>query len=179
MPLYVFEPRYRAMLKDCLASDGRMAMGLLGEGGFVRPLCGVGRVVRHDPHADGTSHLLLLGESRARIFSTLPTGPYLTAVLEGVEEPCVSGPAAEAARLRLAALLRTIAGKDGRIPLAKLLKGRPGPGALADFAASSFLRRPEQRQEILERLDPLERAARAEFFLKRAWRVVGQAAEMN
>ena len=159
MPLHIFEPRYRRMLADAIAGDGRIAMGLAVDGG-IRPLCGLGRIVRHEPFEDGTSDIVLLGESRARILGTAPQGPYLMADLELLEEP--SDPAGgsrllEPLRALLESSLRTVHGKRGSELLESLLSGRPGVGGLADLAAELLLIQPIQRQQVLEALDPLER----------------------
>ena len=174
MPLYIYEPRYKAMLADALKGNRRIAMGL-AEGDAVRPVCGVGAIVRHERQADGTSHILLWGEVRGRILSQEPTGLYLTAELERLQEvlPPSGSKAAAAHRERLLVLLREgfirqFPG-EGEPLLAEALKQRPGLGALADFAAATFLQAPRQRQEVLEILDVLQRAERVAALLRKAW----------
>jgi ATP-dependent Lon protease len=176
MPLYVFEPRYRAMLSDVLNGGRRIAMGLSeGGAGAVRTVCGVGVIVRHQRQPDGTSHILLWGEIRGRILSQEPTGSYLTVQVERLREvlPPPGSQAAAAHRERLLALLREGFGRkfpgEGGPLLSAALKQRPGLGALADFAAATFLQAPRQRQEVLETLDVLSRAERVAALLKRSW----------
>src|SRR5262245_34911268 len=79
LPLHVFEPRYRALLKDCLAGQSVMAVPML-EPGYeahyherpaVRALCGLGLIVAHEPLADGRANILLRGVTRARIVEEL------------------------------------------------------------------------------------------------------------
>ncbi len=159
MPLHIFEPRYRRMLADALSGDSRIAMGLSVEGG-IRPLCGLGRIVRHERFANGTSDILLEGECRARILGVAPEGPYLMAELDLLEEPAdLSGAEGltQALRRMLETSLRAVHGQKGRGHLERLLSGRPGAGGLADLAAELLLPHPLQRQRVLEALDPLER----------------------
>lgn len=160
MPLHIFEPRYRRMLADALAGDRRIAMGLSVGDGQVRPVCGVGRIIQHEPFADGTADIVLEGECRARILGVAPEGPYLVADLEPLKEPGdPSGVAwlTEPLRATLEASLLSVHGEKGRPLLASLLAERPGAGGLADLAAELLLPHPLQRQKVLEALDPLAR----------------------
>ena len=159
MPLHIFEPRYRRMLADALASDRRIAMGLAVDGG-IRPFCGVGRIVRHEPFGDGTSDILLEGECRARILEVAPRGPYLVADLESLAEPPDPPGRSrllEPLRARLEAALRGVHGEKGQALLETLLSERKGAGGLADLAAELLLPEPLQRQRVLEALDPSAR----------------------
>lgn len=73
--LYIFEPRYREMLRDVLDSDRTFAMGILKPGWQDRPyavpeiastVC-VCRVCRCHRRGDGTSNILVVGMARARV----------------------------------------------------------------------------------------------------------------
>jgi len=80
IPLHVFEPRYRAMLADALASDRLIGMQLLdGEApsdGAGRPglhaIGCAGEVVQHETLEDGRSNILLRGTYRYRIETEPP-----------------------------------------------------------------------------------------------------------
>lgn len=85
LPLHVFEPRYRAMVADALAGDRLIAMafpigGTPGPGeeaDRVHPVCGLGRIVSHQPYPDGRSNIVLAGVARMRIVREIETGgPY-------------------------------------------------------------------------------------------------------
>ena len=80
LPLHVFEPRYREMVKDALDGEGLIAVAAL-EPGFeadyhgrpaVRAVIGVGEVIGHEALADGRCNILLRGVARARIHAELP-----------------------------------------------------------------------------------------------------------
>jgi Lon protease-like protein len=83
LPLYVFEPRYRAMTADCLTRGGIMAVASLrpGYGSAyagrppVRRIAGIGRIVAHRQNPDGTYNILLRGLARVVICSELPETP--------------------------------------------------------------------------------------------------------
>ncbi|MHC4850286.1 MAG: LON peptidase substrate-binding domain-containing protein [Planctomycetota bacterium] len=71
MPLHIFEPRYRAMVRDALEGDRLIAMGLLAQCSrdeyrdkppFHETVC-VGHLLRHEELAGGKSNILLLGVS--------------------------------------------------------------------------------------------------------------------
>ena len=84
LPLQVFEPRYLAMVDDCLKTDDRM-LGLIqheqGKGGINFQAVGcAGRLVGFSETADGRYMITLSGISRYRI-SDVREGfkPYLVA----------------------------------------------------------------------------------------------------
>ncbi|HWT11168.1 MAG TPA: LON peptidase substrate-binding domain-containing protein [Allosphingosinicella sp.] len=78
LPLHIFEPRYRAMVRDALASDGLIAMIqpkepplAAGESGGEPPAlfdigC-IGRIASSDELDDGRFNIVLEGLSRFRI----------------------------------------------------------------------------------------------------------------
>ena len=84
-PLHIFEPRYRCLLEDALASDRLIAMALLAPGWENDyegrpPLCPtacLGRVTTYHQLDDGTYNLLLLGLHRVRLGHEIePRKPY-------------------------------------------------------------------------------------------------------
>jgi uncharacterized protein len=76
-PLHIFEPRYRAMMRDVLAGQSLLAMALLKPGweqGYygmpeIYPRLCVGRVIAHELLDDGKYNLLLQGIARADVVS--------------------------------------------------------------------------------------------------------------
>lgn len=76
IPLHIFEPRYRQMVKQVLDSSGQFAMAsFLGDRWKqeyhgrppLRPAVCVAQIVKHELAADGTYTLLVQGVCRARI----------------------------------------------------------------------------------------------------------------
>jgi ATP-dependent Lon protease len=90
LPLHVFEPRYRALVLDCLAdADGPLfgvvliARGRVVGGGDVRHDVGaLARIVRHEMTPDGRFALMCVGQDRIRVVEWLPDDPYPRAVVE-------------------------------------------------------------------------------------------------
>jgi hypothetical protein len=66
MPLYIFEPRYRAMLEEALATDRLVAIAqpLKGGGDQLCAVAGVGLIRACVKKEDGTSQLILQGVKR-------------------------------------------------------------------------------------------------------------------
>ena len=72
LPLHVFEPRYRAMVKDCLETHKAMAIALIRETGerdphghpAIEAVAGVGVIIDHAELPDGRYNILLQGRAR-------------------------------------------------------------------------------------------------------------------
>ena len=77
LPLHIFEPRYRAMVRDALASDKLTAMvqarpvpgddDLAGDGQALSQIGCIGRIAACDEREDGRFNIVLEGLSRFRI----------------------------------------------------------------------------------------------------------------
>ena len=82
LPLHIFEPRYRKMLADALASDRIIGMVLLKDPQDeprpgVYPIGCAGTIIEHKPFADGRSLVVLKGVVKFRIRRELDTDePY-------------------------------------------------------------------------------------------------------
>lgn len=83
LPLHVFEPRYRRLLEDCQAADGRFGVVAIrsgvAEGGGPVETFDVGtiaEIVRVDRLEDGRANLLTRGTDRFRIERVLSPEPY-------------------------------------------------------------------------------------------------------
>lgn len=181
LPLHVFEPRYRRMLADCLASDKAMAIACLAEhedpvddarvnSGLgaerpprVRPLVGVGAIVAQDTLPDGRSNILLRGLGRARIEEELaaePGRPYRLVRATWVTDVPTDAGRAQAARQTLAALAVQLADRlpDGGPTLRTLIESQREAGPLADLLAAALVTRPAARLRTFETLDVLLRS---------------------
>jgi Lon protease-like protein len=95
LPLHIFEPRYRAMVADALASDRRIGMVLLRPG-FERdydgrpPIHAVGcsGVIIHDARlVDGRYNIVLRGLERFRVISEDHERAYRRATTTVIDEP--------------------------------------------------------------------------------------------
>ena len=93
LPLYIFEPRYRQMLKDTLEGNKWMAISLLQKGWEKKKepypsheIVGVGYVKAAIQNPDGTSHILLKGVKRARIVRYVQMEPYRVAQIRQIPD---------------------------------------------------------------------------------------------
>ena len=171
LPLRIFEPRYRKMLKDALAGNRMFAVSQLDEASLSPenedppcPFTCVGRIVGHVELADGTSHLVLEGLRRARVIKVQRRTPYPRIEIAPVVDEALA-PAAETMRevARILALSERLIGDLGADaqPLLDRLRGLTNqPGALADAAAGHLVEEPSVRRTLLECLSQ-ERRLRA------------------
>ncbi len=86
LPLHIFEPRYRQLMRDALNADQRIAIALLQPGWekdyygnpAVYDICCVGRIESFEELEDGKFNLILAGEQKVRIHSVIKESPYRT-----------------------------------------------------------------------------------------------------
>ena len=106
LPLRIFEPRYREMLKRCLDGDRRFGVALIKSGpevgGPAEPhdVGTVARIERVRDEEMGAIPIFARGEERFRIVSLDRSQPYLIGEVEslGDELDAAAGPAADRAR---------------------------------------------------------------------------------
>ncbi len=82
LPLHIFEPRYRQMTEEVIATHGYMAVVLIDPDQKESPVgCArvatVGRLVHHERLPDGRFHILLQGIARVVLGEELPPGGRL------------------------------------------------------------------------------------------------------
>jgi Lon protease-like protein len=168
LPLHVFEPRYREMVRDAMAGERLIGVALL-EPGYeedyagrppVRTVLGVGRIIAHEPLPDGRSNILLRGEYRARIVRELePQQAYRMVRLEVIEDLVPPNGALEV-RDTLMAVADQLSVRlpSGGETLRTLVRSVTGTGALADVLAAALITDSETRQRLLETPDVVARA---------------------
>jgi Lon protease-like protein len=181
--LHVFEPRYRQMTADALASDSLIALVLLRPGweddydgtpAIERVAC-LGRVGWHERLADGRYNLRLRGVARVRILEEIPTDRlYRTARVDPIAETA-PGEIAELAALRrrLAdAILPRFADDDAaRQQVRSVFEGELTLGQVCDVLAYALPLPVELKQAALAEPDAARRAAAiADAFLAEAAR---------
>jgi uncharacterized protein len=164
IPLHIFEPRYRELVRDALAGDRVMALAQLEpgwEGQYAgRPpmqemMC-VGLIVWHEELEDGRYNMLLQGVCRARMVSELaPERLYREVRVEFLPDPPYDGPEVEQLRQAVLELSGRVPASfsEGLLPAAAHATG----GTLADVVAAAIIPEPERRQELLLQLDVRQR----------------------
>src|SRR5205814_4568100 len=105
IPLHVFEPRYRKLVRDCQAGAGVMALANIPPDAVrerkdpprVLPVIGAGILARVDPLTDGRSNIVVRGVLRARIVDELPAQePYRLVRAEPLRDAPVAAVRGEA-----------------------------------------------------------------------------------
>lgn len=128
LPLHIFEPRYRALLRDALAGPRLVGMVVLRDGwqeeheappAIYATGC-AGTIVHHEPLPDGRSHVILQGVCRFAVAHEIAGNtPYRRARVQWQTEVDASGAQAELTRLREQIerlLLPAVASGDVRMP---------------------------------------------------------------
>ncbi len=164
LPLRIFEPRYRQMLKDVLADDRLFAVAGLRPAGeaasdeFEPPhrIASVGIVRACQKNADGTSNLLLQGLCRAELVEIVSDEPYRRVRVRALSTEA-GAPAAEIRALRREVMqLLDLKAKFGApLPsdITSFLRDVADPETFVDLAAFNLCEDADLRQRLLETLD--------------------------
>lgn len=117
------------------------------------------RVIRTMKLPDGNLSVVLRGLRRFKIVKFLRKRPYVIARVEYPDEVDGYGDEPEAMMRVLSGLIKKVLAADESVPDEFRLAAAnvEAPGALADFAASYFVRNAESRQELLETLSIRDR----------------------
>jgi len=125
LPLHIFEERYRAMVRDCLATTSPFGIVLIRDGREVGTgaisFTGIGTIAEirdAGPYDDGRYDLLVVGTRRFEIREVLTTKqPYLVADVEVLDETVgddeVAHRLAMAATRRFVSYLELLQPRDG------------------------------------------------------------------
>jgi Lon protease-like protein len=168
LPLHVFEPRYRELVRHALAERKIMAVARLKPGFEAsyegRPpvfeICGVGAIESHNERRDGRYDLTVRGLSRVRIVEELPPRRAFRQVRAArVAEPIVAPALIAAWQRKLGELWQRLAPhlpepvRDLRV----LTRDADGASAYTDRLAAALVADPDASQELLAEADPGER----------------------
>jgi ATP-dependent Lon protease len=168
LPLHIFEPRYRAMLADALASHRVIAMALVDPSGAmddagqprIASIAGVGAIMEHQALPDGRSNILLHGQTRVTLEELPFVPPYRRARATLLEE--IATPVSDGDRASLfaaaTAFVAELAKRDPKVRF-QLPRNLP-PGAVADMCAHHLVIDARARQAVLEELDVAARVRR-------------------
>ncbi len=164
LPLHIFEPRYREMLRDVLATNRIFAIAgldqrLLGQPGTIEPqhrIVGVGIVRACQKNQNGTSDLLLQGLCRAEISGIVSDDPYRRIRVRTLtSEPGATLSENERLRAELARLigLKTKLAETNAGELTAFLENVVDHETFVDIAAFNLCENPALKQTLLETLD--------------------------
>jgi len=176
LPLHIFEPRYRQMMRDALGSDHRIAIGLLQPGWEsnyygnppVFDICCVGLIDSFEELQDGTFNLVLHGELKIRIQKVLEDHPYRLVEAAALQDqtPTENAPETKAERLRIQEMaIEHFTLRVPETPVAGVLR-QFGFEELVNWLAGNLAFTPAQKQELLELDDLRERGLHMARFLE-------------
>ena len=180
LPLFIFEARYRKMLRDVLQSHRMFAIAMQKPGatrGTPASIAGLGLVRAAVTHEDGTSHLILQGVARINLTERIRQRPYRIEKFKLLETKRHDSVIVDALTAKVLDLVSERFKQGFPFPiLNQLLKmdaqgGKTSPGGasldtiieylaklenpdqLADLVSCTLLAAPTQRQVILETVD--------------------------
>ncbi len=166
MALHVFEPRYQALVTDCLAGEGRFGVVLIARGSEVgggdeRFVAGtVASIEAAEPLGDGRWRLVARGVGLLGVRRWLDDDPYPRAVVDERAE----GPVEDTGALVMAAVeLGRVGALLGELGQAPTWPEAPSPGDAPEVVAWHLCARAPigafDRQRLLEAPGPDERVA--------------------
>src|SRR3989440_10003512 len=159
LPLYIFEPRYRQMLKHALQHHRMFCVTL------IKPSCPewhapedffhfatVGLIRACVGRGDGTSNLILQGLQRVRFASFEQEAPFPIAKIDIVESTNSATVESEALGEKVLELYRKLKRAERQLPpkVDRYLAQLGDLEMLADLVASTFVDDPLRRQRMLE-----------------------------
>lgn len=188
LPLFIFEPRYRRMLRDALASHRMFCIAMQRpdtEEEAPSRVAGVGLIRASVENPDGTSNMILQGVARVSLGRVVRRRPYRVHSIHALLPENADSARVDA----LSVKVRELVGerfKQGLPPPLKFL-GEPSSGGagegpsvdqvlrslseiadasvLADLVSCTLLSDPRQRQVMLETVDVETRLRYLIYFL--------------
>lgn len=160
LPLFIFEDRYKQMVRDCLASDRYLSVALLKKGWEQQPdpprpypIAGFGRIVRASRLPNDCMDIVIQGMGRIEMTAFYDDQPYLRAAVDLFEPVYPPGQslqaAAETMRSRFFNLLDTRG--ISALELRTSLKLLSSPIDLLFFITAHLPLDPYIKQDILEK----------------------------
>lgn len=194
LPLYIFEPRYRKMLKDALQADRMFSVALQKSGRSRETPCGVaglGLIRVSVDHADGTSHLILQGITRVELREMVQQKPYRVHAIRPLETKAKDNVVVDALLAKVHELVeqrlklhpppvpfptsKKSSGSKSKVGPSSLpfsvkdileyLGNLPEPDQVADLVSCALLPDAQERQTILETVEVEDRLKRLVRFL--------------
>ena len=156
LPLHIFEPRYKVLVKDCLANDQDFGVLLVHQGQLVQN----GTCARieniFERYEDGRLKILTLGKSRFRVKKVLEGKPYLEGEVEFWDDDQPLSPAVEVVFQQVHALVKEYSRLTGKITDHSLVENYT-PYGFSFFLAEINMYSLTRQQEILEMASAEER----------------------
>ena len=173
LPLYIFEPRYRTLLKQSLESQRMFAVALQRPSSkpSLGPnrIAGVGLIRACVDKPDGSSNLILQGVSRVRFTDFVQEKPFYIGRIEVLDTEESDALEVEALSVKVVELIGTMhdAGQIQAEGILKFLREIEDYDALADIVTYSFIEDLLSKQDILETLNLRQRLQKVIVALRR------------
>jgi ATP-dependent Lon protease len=181
VPLFVGREKSILALEESLRGDHHVALVLQmepetqdPEQGDIHAIGCVGTVLQELKLPDGTAKALVEGVARVRVLEYVTSEPYLQVRIERIEEEVVSD-------VETLALMRALVGDFEKaaelgkpIPQEVLMAAGSieEPGRLADFIAFHLNLKSDEKQAILEAVEPKARIEQASTFLRQELQIL-------
>jgi Lon protease-like protein len=165
LPLHIFEPQYREMLRWSLERERLFCIGLRrpgaaeSEGENFLPIGGIGLVRACVAAEDGTSNLILQGLSRVKFGRLAQAEPFRVAEIGAFPSDCPNLVEAEALGAKVVEICGHLYEQGRALPeaLVRKLRHVTNPELIADIVTQTFLREPMQQQRLMEEASVSER----------------------
>jgi len=173
LPLYIFEPRYRKMLKECLESQRMFAVALPHTTTSTKlvpnRIAGVGLIRACVDKPDGSSNLILQGVSRVRFTDFVQEKPFYIGKIEVLDTEESDGLEVEALSVKVLEMIGTMhdTGQIQAEGILKFLREIQDYDALADIVTYSFIEDLPSKQLILETLNLRDRLKKVIIALRK------------
>jgi ATP-dependent Lon protease len=168
MPLHIFEPRYRQMVRDALESQPYLVMAYQsphekGDPPAFSQIATIGKIVAHQRLSDGRFNIVLEGMVRATVEEVASDKPYRRVQCAPIVEPqgdAADAPASE--RMALVSLVGRVMqrAREKSPDLEFVLPEAVTAARLAFMVADKLLVDGAARQRVLEASDALARLRR-------------------
>lgn len=189
LPLHIFEPRYRQMVKDVTLERNLFGVSYFEpQGSFIeKPTAGTigcaAEIRQVEMTPDGRSNILTVGVIRYRLLDYVDAGePYLVGDLEFFEDDeeneNILNPLSDevfALFSRIAQAAHKLGGERGRFPEIKQTE----PQSLSFLVTAAFNLENDLKYQLLEMRSTIERLTRLREILLKAVEKMEEAAEIH
>jgi ATP-dependent Lon protease len=175
VPLTVGREKSVAALNAAVAASGPIALVTqrkaeqedITDAAELYPVGTLAKIAQVVQLQDGTVRAIVQGQGRLRLHGLARTSPYLVASVEDVTDPTPAGVEVQALMRSVQAQIESYVAAGAPVPPEAAVAARniTEPGLLADMVAYSPDMSVEQRQQLLETLDVVERLKLVSGFL--------------
>ena len=175
VPLTVGREKSVAALNAAVASGGPIALVTqrraeqedIDDAADLYPVGTLAKIAQVVQLQDGTVRAIVQGQGRIRVHGLSKTSPYLVAMVEDVTDPSPKGVEIQALMRSVQAQIEQYVASGAPVPPEAAVAARniSEPGLLADMVAYSPDMSVEQRQQLLETLDVVDRLKLVSTFL--------------